>query len=329
MAPPARNEASGPPHIPVLLDEVLDGLHLSRGGVIVDGTFGAGGYSRAILERSACSVVAIDRDPSVKVFAQPLVDEFGKRFTLVEGQFSDMQALLKSAALTSVDGIVLDIGVSSMHVDRPERGFSYMQDGPLDMRMSGRGDSAFDLVNSWAPEDLAHIFRLYSDERQAKRIAAKIVTARAKAPIARTFELRQLIAATVGQRNEIASSARVFQALRIAVNDELGELRRVLVAAEIVLAPEARLCVVTFHSAEDRIVKRFIAERSGKVARVRPSRHQPDLALRGPAPSFTAISRKAITARAAEIAGNGRARSAKLRVAVRTQAPGWGAEGAF
>jgi len=326
MAPPPH---AVPPHIPVLLEEVLEGLQLNRGGVIVDGTFGAGGYSRAILERSACSVVAIDRDPSVQVFAQPLVDEFGKRFTLLEGPFSNMQGLLKDAAHTSVNGIVLDIGISSMHVDQPDRGFSYMSDGPLDMRMSSAGESARDIVNAWSQDDLAHIFRIYSDERQAKRIARNVAEHRGENPIETTFQLRSVIAKSVGQRNEIASTARIFQALRIAVNDELGELRRVLVAAEVLLAPGGRLCVVTFHSAEDRIVKRFVADRSGKTAAARPSRHLPDLGPSGPEPSFAAISRKAIGPSAQECALNSRARSAKLRVAERTSAPAWGEGGAL
>lgn len=317
------------PHVPVLLEEVLEGLAMDRGGVIVDGTFGAGGYSRAILERSACSVIAIDRDPSVDVFAKPLVDEFGKRFVLLQGQFSQMQALLEAHAVSGVDGIVLDIGVSSMHVDQPARGFSYMMNGPLDMRMSGEGESAHDLVNSWSADDLAHIFRLYSDERLAKRIAAKIVAARDVALIDTTFQLRAIVASAVGGKNEIACTSRVFQALRIAVNDELGELRSALVAAEILLSAGGRLCVVTFHSTEDRMVKRFVAERSGKTAAIRPSRHMPEIVRDGPATPFKAISRKAIAPREDELQRNGRARSAKLRVAERTDAAGWGAEGAF
>lgn len=316
-------------HVPVLGAEVLTGLALERGGVIVDGTFGAGGYSRAILEQSDCSVVAIDRDPSVDVFAKPLVDEFGKRFVLIEGRFSDMKALLKDSAIDSVAGIVLDIGVSSMHLDQAERGFSYMSNGPLDMRMSSAGESAYDLVNGWSAADLAHIFRLYSDERLAKRIAGKIVQARAETPIETTFQLRSVIASAVGGRNEIACASRVFQALRIAVNDELGELRNALIAAEILLAPGGRLCVVTFHSTEDRMVKRFIAERSGKVAAIRPSRHMPEVTQDSPEPPFLAISRKAIGPTEDEISRNSRSRSAKLRIAERTQAQGWGAEGAF
>jgi 16S rRNA (cytosine1402-N4)-methyltransferase len=325
----AASRAHIAPHVPVLLEEVLAGLELSRGGIIVDGTFGAGGYSRAILERSACSVVAIDRDPSVDVFAKPLVDEFGKRFVLLQGRFSDMQALLKANAITAVDGIVLDIGVSSMHIDQPARGFSYMANGALDMRMSSAGDSARDLVNDWSAEDLAHIFRLYSDERLAKRIANKIVAARADGPIETTFQLRAIVASAVGAKNEISSTSRVFQALRIAVNDELGELRNALVAAEILLSPGGRLCVVTFHSNEDRMVKRFVAERSGKNAAIRPSRHLPEVLRDGPAAPFVAVSRKAIGPSDAEIQRNSRARSAKLRIAKRTDAPGWGAEGAF
>lgn len=316
-------------HIPVLGAEVLKGLALERGGTIVDGTFGAGGYSRAILEQSDCSVIAIDRDPSVQVFAKPLVDEFGKRFVLIEGRFSDMQALLKDHAADSVDGIVLDIGVSSMHIDQPERGFSYMSNGRLDMRMSSEGESAFDLVNGWSAPDLAHIFRLYSDERLAKRIANKIIDARADAPIETTFQLRSVVAGAVGGRNEIACTSRVFQALRIAVNDELGELRSALVAAEVLLAPGGRLCIVTFHSTEDRMVKRFIAERSGKVAAINPSRHMPEIKQDRPEPPFLAISRKAIGPTDEEVSKNARSRSAKLRVAERTQATGWGAEGAF
>lgn len=316
-------------HVSVLRGEALAGLRLEGGGRIIDGTFGFGGYSRAILETSDCSVIAIDRDPSVQVYAKPLLDEFGDRFFLLEGKFSKMQALLSARALTSVSGIVLDIGVSSMHLDEAQRGFSYMNNGPLDMRMSAEGESAYDLVNGWSAEDLVHIFFLYSDERLSKRIANKIVKARETGPIETTFQLRSIVTSAVGARNEISSTSRIFQALRIAVNDELGELRKALVAAEILLEAGGRLCVVTFHSAEDRIVKRFLAERSGKNAAIRPSRHMPEVRQDGPLPPFIDISRKAIGPSKDEISANSRARSAKLRIAERTAAASWGEEGAF
>ncbi|MEM9286877.1 MAG: 16S rRNA (cytosine(1402)-N(4))-methyltransferase RsmH [Pseudomonadota bacterium] len=309
------------PHLSVMLEEVLGGLDLERGGVIADCTFGAGGYSRAILERSEASVVAIDRDPSVKIYAQALKDEYGQRFQLIEGRFSDLVPLLKAALLESVSGIVFDIGVSSMHLDQPERGFSFMADGKLDMRMGQAGESAADLINTAEAADLAHIFRLYGEERHAKRIANAIVRAR---PVETTLALRSIIAGQVGAKMELKSAARIFQALRIAVNDELGELRKGLAAAEIVLAPGGRLCVVTFHSGEDRIVKHFLAERSGKLAAQRPSRHAPDVRQDGPPPPVKMVSRKVIRPTEAEISINSRARSAKLRVAERTSAAGWG-----
>lgn len=314
-------------HIPVLLNEVLDGLALERGGVIADCTFGAGGYSRAILENSAASVVAIDRDPSVRVYAQALKDAFGQRFTLLEGRFSDLVPLLKASGLSKVSGVVFDIGVSSMHLDEAERGFSFMADAPLDMRMSQSGESARDILADYEPQDLAHLFRLYGDERQAKRIASNIVAARMIRPIETTLQLRAVVAKTVGQKNELKSTARVFQALRIAVNDELGELRKGLAAAEILLEEGGRLCVVTFHSGEDKIVKKFLADHSGKTARQRPSRHLPEMPDDGPPPPFKLVHTKAITASAEEIDKNSRSRSAKLRVAVRTHAPSWVQEG--
>ncbi|MEO0412373.1 MAG: 16S rRNA (cytosine(1402)-N(4))-methyltransferase RsmH [Pseudomonadota bacterium] len=310
-------------HIPVLLKEVLDGLALERGGVIADCTFGAGGYSRAILENSDASVVAIDRDPSVGVYAQALKDEFGQRFTLLEGRFSDLVSLLKSIGLSSVSGVVMDIGVSSMHLDAAERGFSFMADAPLDMRMGQSGETAAHLVAALEAPDLAHLFRLYADERQARRIAQNIVSVREKAPIETTLQLRAVIAKTVGGKNELKSTARVFQALRIAVNDELGELRKGLAAAEIMLVEDGRLCVVTFHSGEDKIVKTFLSDHSGKTASIRSSRHLPQIENDGPPPPFRLIHRKAVAPSESEVEGNSRARSAKLRVAARTAAPAW------
>ncbi|MEM7570121.1 MAG: 16S rRNA (cytosine(1402)-N(4))-methyltransferase RsmH [Pseudomonadota bacterium] len=319
---------TGAPHIPVLLSEVLEGLDLARGGVVADCTFGAGGYSRAILENSDAHVVAIDRDPSVRVYAQPLKDAYGKRFTLLEGRFSQLVPLLKAAGLSSVSGIVFDIGVSSMHLDTPERGFSFMTDAPLDMRMSSVGENAADLLAQLEAGELAHILRLYGDERLAKRIAQTMVRAREDGPILTTLQLSSLVTKAVGAKQALKSTARVFQALRIAVNDELGELRQGLAAAEILLEAGGRLCVVTFHSGEDKIVKKFLSDHSGKTAQIRPSRHLPDIRDDGPLPPFKLLRSKAIVAGEAELAANSRARSAKLRVAERTNAPAWAQEGA-
>lgn len=310
------------PHIPVLLNEVIDALGPRDGDVFVDGTFGAGGYSRALLEAAECTVWAIDRDPNVAPAARALETEFPGRFHFLAGCFGDMEALLKDAGVERVDGVVLDIGVSSMQLDEAERGFSFQVDGPLDMRMGGSGATAADVVNTADPDDLANVIYKYGEERQSRRIARAIVAVRAKKPFSRTAELAALIEDTIGRKPGAAihPATRTFQALRIYVNDELGELERGLAGAERLLCAGGRLCVVSFHSLEDRIVKTFLRTRSGETGGV--SRHLPE-AKPARAASFRLDTRKAVRATRDEEAANPRARSARLRAAVRTAAPAW------
>jgi len=297
-------------HIPVLLSEVLEALRPAAGEVIVDGTFGAGGYTRAILGAGA-SVVAFDRDPNAIAAGKALVASADGRLNLVEAPFSTMDEHIES-----VDGVVLDIGVSSMQLDEALRGFSFRNDGPLDMRMSGQGLSAADVVNSYKVGDLARIFNFLGEEKHAGRIAHMIVDRRQKRPFERTLDLADAIATHIGRgpKDKIHPATRVFQALRIYVNDELGELARALLAAEHILKPGGRLVVVSFHSLEDRIVKRFIADRSETQG---GSRHLPQVASRSA--TFQKLG-GAVTSSDAEIEANPRARSAKLRAALRTDA---------
>jgi 16S rRNA (cytosine1402-N4)-methyltransferase len=304
------------PHTPVLLAEVLEALAPAPGRLIVDGTFGAGGYSRAFLAAGA-EVLAFDRDPAARAYAAGL--EAPGRLRLSLDRFSSMSAALPPH---SVDGVALDLGVSSMQLDEAERGFSLMRDGPLDMRMGGDGPAAADLVNEAPAAELARIFRAYGEEREGRRIAAAIVRRRAERPFSRTVEFADFVERTLGGRRgaKIHPATRVFQALRIAVNAELEELELGLAAAEQVLKAGGRLAVVTFHSLEDRIVKAFLAERSGRNRGV--SRHAPP-AAEGPAPSFELLWAGHRGAGPAETAANPRARSAKLRVATRTAAPAW------
>jgi 16S rRNA (cytosine1402-N4)-methyltransferase len=304
-----------------LLDGVLESLNLAPGRSVVDGTFGAGGYSRAFLSAGA-NVIAIDRDPSAARFAAPLKAEFPDRFQLVQGRFSDLEQHLEVCGLEACDGIALDLGVSSMQLDEADRGFSFMRDGPLDMRMSSSGRSAADLVNEDATADLARIFWAYGDERASRHIANVIVRRRATQPFTRTLDLAETVEKALGGRRGAPThpATRVFQALRIAVNDELGELEAGLDAAERALVPGGRLAVVTFHSLEDRIVKAFFTERAGKTPS--GSRHLPP-AQRGPDPTFSLLFNGARAPSDAEIAANPRARSAKLRAGERTAAPAW------
>ncbi len=314
------------PHIPVMLDQVLEALEVRDGGIYVDGTFGNGGYTRGLLAAGDTRVVGIDRDPNAINAGQALVDEAAGRLTLVMGCFGDMDALvppvLSDMAAEAPEGIALDLGVSSMQLDQAERGFSFRQDGPLDMRMdAGSGDtpSAADVVNTYEARDLAQIFKVLGEERQAKRIANAIVRRREDEPFTRTADLADVVARTIGGKPQrIHPATRVFQALRIYVNDELGELARGLIAAEKLLAEGGRLAVVSFHSLEDRVVKRFFASRAGAVSN--PSRHMPE-AQAGPAPSFKLLSRKAQEPTEDEVTRNPRARSAKLRSVERTAAP--------
>ena len=310
---------SAPPtsksHVSVLLGEVIENLAAGPGDTVVDGTFGAGGYSRAILATGA-KVVAFDRDPTVRRFTSDLPAD---RFRLVEARFSEMDEVLGEG---SVDGVALDLGVSSMQLDEAERGFSFMQDGPLDMRMGGEGPTAADIVNTAEPEELARIIFVYGEERESRRIARAIARRRAEQPFSRTLELAEFVEQALGGRRgaKIHPATRTFQGLRIAVNEELSELEAGLVAAERTLKAGGRLCVVTFHSLEDRIVKSFLSVRAGRTPA--GSRHAPPLA-KGAAPSFRLLFNGAQGPSEAETAANPRARSAKLRAAVRTDAPVW------
>ena len=303
------------PHVSVLLQEVVDALQPRAGETIVDGTFGAGGYSRALLAAGS-SIIAFDRDPGAAVFAQGLPAD---RFRLIERRFSELDAVTGEGA---VDGVVLDIGVSSMQLDQAERGFSFMRDGPLDMRMAADGPTAADLVNEAEPAEIARILYVYGEERESRRIARAIARRREEQPFTRTLELAEFIEKALGGRRgaKVHPATRSFQAIRIAVNEELAELEAGLVAAEKALKVGGRLCVVTFHSLEDRIVKTFLTVRAGKTPG--GSRHAPPVESTA-APSFQLSFNGARTASAAELAANPRARSAKLRAAVRTDAPVW------
>jgi len=306
---------SAAPHVPVLIREVVESLEPAAGKLVVDGTFGAGGYTRAFLQAGA-SVTAFDRDPSARRFTEGLPYE---RFRLVEARFSEMAEVLGDAA---VDGVALDLGVSSMQLDEAERGFSFMRDGPLDMRMAADGPTAADLVNTAEPAELARILFVYGEERQSRRIAAAIARRRAEQPFTRTLELAEFIEKALGGRRgaKVHPATRSFQAIRIAVNEELSELEAGLAAAERVLKENGRLCVVTFHSLEDRIVKSFLAVRAGRTPA--GSRHAPPVKA-GAAPSFQLLFNGARAPSDEELAANPRARSAKLRAAVRTDAPVW------
>ena len=301
---------SGGPHIPVLIDAILDACAPIH-GVWLDGTFGAGGYTRALLDGGADQVIAVDRDPLAFEMAQGWADAYGDRIVMQPGVFSQLDQF--GAGL---DGVVLDLGVSSMQLDRADRGFSFMQDGPLDMRMSQDGPSAADIVNGSDEGVLADILFHYGEERASRRIARAIITAR---PITTTLELVGVIEKCLPRPKPGQShpATRSFQALRIAVNNEYDELYQGLMAAERALKPGGQLAVVTFHSIEDRMVKRFLTARSGSGARA--NRYAPETEVETPA--FTLRSRKAIAPSEAETQANPRARSAKLRVATRTDAP--------
>ena len=306
-------------HVPVLLAEVIAALRPRDGALYLDGTFGAGGYSRALLEAAACRVVAFDRDPTAIRAGAALAATSNGRLTLIEGRFSEMESLLKPLGIDAVSGVALDLGVSSMQLDDGARGFSFRVDGPLDMRMSRQGESAADLINRLSEAELIQIIRDYGEERFARRVARAILAARKTAPITRTGELAALVRRSVPASGTIDAATRTFQALRIAVNDELGELDRGLLAAERLLAPGGRLAVISFHSLEDRRVKSFLRSRSGHAPR--GTRHLP--ATREREPSFRLLTAKPITPSTAEIAHNLRARSARLRAAERTAAPVW------
>jgi 16S rRNA (cytosine1402-N4)-methyltransferase len=322
--------SDAPAHIPVLLAEVIGAVTLERDpgatrpDVIVDATFGAGGYSRALLAHGV-QVVAFDRDPGAARFADDLSRAYPDRFRLINRPFSELEAGLADAGQDGCDGVVFDLGVSSMQLDEADRGFSFMRDGPLDMRMSQTGETAADLVNTAPEAELIRLFRLYGEEPKARRIAGALVRRRSDTPFTRTLDLADIIEQAVGGRRGAPThpATRVFQALRIAVNDELDELETALDAAERTLRPGGRLATVTFHSLEDRIAKAFLTERTGRLPS--GSRHLPPLA-RGPAPTFSLAFTGALGPQQVEIDANPRARSAKLRVAIRTQAPAWTTE---
>jgi 16S rRNA (cytosine1402-N4)-methyltransferase len=299
----------------VLARQVLDHLAPRDGGIIIDGTFGAGGHTRAILEAGA-TVIGIDRDRNAVAGGFGLVEEAQGRLTLVEDYFSDLEHVARSLGHDAVDGILLDLGVSSMQLDEGERGFSFRQDGPLDMRMGGDGPSAADLVNAASERDLGMIIATLGEERFARNVARAIVKARAAQPVTTTRQLADIIGSVVRTRpGEIHPSTRTFQALRMFINDELGELATALAAAERMLKAGGRLAVISFHSLEDRIVKTFLTER-GRVAA--GSRHQPEIAHAPP--SFAVLTKRPVVADDREIGANPRARSAKLRAAQRTAA---------
>ncbi|NMM44524.1 16S rRNA (cytosine(1402)-N(4))-methyltransferase RsmH [Rhodospirillaceae bacterium KN72] len=309
-------------HLPVMLPDVLTALKPTARETYLDGTFGAGGYSRAILEAADCRLFAIDRDPDAIDRGKPLIDAFAGRLTLLSGTFGDMDSLLAEVGVTQLDGVVLDLGVSSPQIDTPERGFSFRFDGPLDMRMSQSGPSAADVVNHWQEEELARIIWEYGEERFSRRIAKAILRERAEAPIETTHRLAEIVRSCVPRaKDKIDPATRTFQALRIQVNDELGELDRALAAAERLLSPGGRLVVVAFHSLEDKRVKAFLKSRSGREGG--GSRHAPQGMTPARAPSFTLPSASAVKPSSAEASQNPRARSARLRLAIRTQADAW------
>jgi len=307
------------PHIPVLLDEVIAGLDPKSGETHVDGTLGAGGYTRAIL-RTGARVIAFDRDPDAIAAGRALEAENDGALTLVHDRFSRMAEALGEHGVDQVDGVTLDIGVSSMQLDQPQRGFSFQSDGPLDMRMDQTGQSAADFVNHADESEIADVLRELGEEPRARRVARAIVAAR---PITRTGQLAAVVRRALGHRphEKKDPATRTFQAIRIHLNAEIDELERGLAAAERVLRPGGRLAVVSFHSIEDRIVKRFLRERSGAMPS--GSRHLPDARAGGPRPSFEAVA-KPVRADEAEVARNPRSRSATLRVARRTEASPWG-----
>jgi 16S rRNA (cytosine1402-N4)-methyltransferase len=308
---------AGPRHIPVLGREAIEMLRPGAGGVYVDATFGAGGYSRAILDVEGTRVIGIDRDRSAISAGFDLVDRSDGRLTLVQDRFSQLADICAAQGAAAVDGVVMDVGVSSMQLDQAERGFSFRQDGPLDMRMGHDGPTAADVIAVASEADLANIIYIFGEERYSRPVAKAIVTARQQAPIMTTKALADIVATVVWPKpGEIHPATRTFQALRIFVNEELDELHLALAAAERVLKPGGRLVVVSFHSLEDRIVKNFL------VARARPgggSRHLPE--VNQAAPSFVILTKRPLTAGGDEISANPRARSAKLRAAERTDAP--------
>jgi 16S rRNA (cytosine1402-N4)-methyltransferase len=304
-------------HVPVLARPALELLNVRDGGIYIDGTFGAGGYSRAILAAADAHVVGIDRDQSAVATGADLVQSADGRLTVIEERFSALDRVAEKFGHAAVDGVVLDLGVSSMQLDQAERGFSFRLDGPLDMRMGGEGPSAADVVAQASERDLADIIFQLGEERHSRGVARAIVAARKETPIVTTRALADIVGRVVRAKpNQIHPATRTFQALRIFVNEELSELVAALAAAERILKPSGRLVVVTFHSLEDRIVKTFLAERSRTIG---VSRHLPD--VEAPPPTFRLLTKRPVAPDEAEIAANPRARSAKLRAGERSDAP--------
>jgi 16S rRNA (cytosine1402-N4)-methyltransferase len=309
--------AGGPAfHIPVLGGPAVDFLKVRDGGVYIDGTFGAGGYTRAILDAADCSVIGIDRDQTAIALGADLVEQARGRLTLIEDRFSNLDAIAHACGHASIDGVVLDLGVSSMQLDTAGRGFSFRLEGPLDMRMSDEGSNAADVINAVDERDLANIIFLLGEERHSRAVARAIVKARGEAKIETTRALADIVTSVVRSRpGDIHPATRTFQALRIFVNDELGELVAALTAAERILKPGGRLVAVSFHSLEDRIVKSFLGGRSETRG---GSRHAPE--VKRPPPTFRVLTKRPVVAGEDEVAHNPRARSAKLRAAERTEA---------
>ena len=334
---------SGSRHIPVLLAEVIESLAPKAGDLIIDGTFGAGGYARGLLEAADCRVLAFDRDITAVRAAAAITQEFPNRLRVINRPFSHMEEIGRIEETPNgrpliegsfADGVVLDIGVSSMQLDQAGRGFSFMHDGPLDMRMSAAidpltgeaadtGESAADFINRAEEETIANVIYAYGEEKKSRWIAKAIVKARAEKPFTRTLELADLVLRVFHGRKVDGRhpATRTFQALRIYINDELGELAHALAAAERILKPGGRLVLVTFHSLEDRIVKRFLSERSGKEKGT--SRYLPVQSIQLQAPSFQIVNSRPLTPSQGELDLNPRSRSARLRAAIRTEAPPW------
>jgi len=314
---PSAPDASESRHMPVLGQKAAEFLNPREGVIYVDATFGAGGYSRAILDTQGTRVIGIDRDRSAIMGGFALVDQSAGRLTLVEDRFSNLARICDSQGAPRVDGVVMDVGVSSMQLDEAARGFSFRNDGPLDMRMGHEGATAADVIAKASETELADIIHIFGEERHARAVARAIVAARRQAPVATTRALSEIVARVVrGKPGEIHPATRTFQALRVFVNQELEELHLALAAAERVLKPGGRLVVVSFHSLEDRIAKNFLVERAKSGG---GSRHQPEIA-RLP-PSFIVLTRRPVAPDEDEIKANPRARSAKLRAAARTDAP--------
>ncbi len=306
-------------HHPVMLPQIISALAPRDGDHIIDATFGNGGYSREILNQADCCVAGIDRDPDAISRAQTQMQNFGEKFTILEGSFAEIEQLTANTQFNRPDGIVFDLGVCSTQLDEAERGFSFKSDGPLDMRMSKAGESAADIVNSMPEKELADIIFTYGDERASRRIARAISAKREEAPLLRTSELAQIVRSALprAKKGQSDPATRTFQALRIYVNNEIGELCDALLASERILQEGGILAVVSFHSLEDRIIKRFFSQRAGYAAQ--PSRHQPFQP--DTEPTFRLLPRKPILPEISEIETNPRARSAKLRVGIRTSAP--------